>query len=51
MRRISKVLPMTHPTERDFERSNLLLAFTAGACSVGLAVVIVLTFSGQLLCN
>jgi hypothetical protein len=42
---------MSRPTERDFERSNLLLAFTAGAGAMALAVMLVLTFSGQLLCN
>lgn len=42
---------MKQITDRDFERTNLLLAFTGGACAMALAVMLILTFSGRLFCN
>jgi L-serine deaminase len=39
------------PTERDYRGAEIVLAFTAGACSVGIGLMLVLTFSGRLLCN
>jgi hypothetical protein len=41
---------MSHPTERDFERSALLLAFTAGAGAMALAVILILTFTWRPTC-
>lgn len=42
---------MSAPTERDYRGAEIVLAFTAGACSVGIGLMLVLTFSGRLLCN
>ncbi|MFM0101964.1 hypothetical protein PQR01_00250 [Paraburkholderia rhynchosiae] len=42
---------MSTPTERDFQHTDLLLAFTAGAGAMALGVMFILTFSGGLLCN
>lgn len=42
---------MNAPTERDLRLADVFLAFTAGACSVAFALMLVLTFSGRLLCN
>jgi hypothetical protein len=43
--------PVNRPTERDIERSALILGFTAGACAMAVASMFVVTYVLQQSCG